>query len=100
MNKETRISSQIDNELFSETDIDFVEEKVDANLPMLLEYGKYLENERKLRKINLELVSTLNEQQTKLFREYQNVSLDSDAYHKCLAYYIGLKSKIETEKLK
>lgn len=100
MKKKKMNLSQIDNELFSETDIDFIDEKIELNMPILIGYEKYLEIDRKLAKLNTALVSSLNEKQIKLFREYQMVSLDSISYQNCLAYYIGAKSKIETEKLK
>lgn len=99
MNKKN-ISSKIDNDLFSQIDIDFVDEKFEQNLPLLLQYGKYIEIDKKLAKINLELVSSLNEKQRELLRKYQNLSLDATSYQNCLAYYIGLKTKNEVEKLK
>ena len=100
MNKKNNISSKIDNDLFSQIDIDYVDEKFEQNLPLLLQYGKYIEIDRKLAKINLELVSSLNEKQRELLRNYQNTSLDATSYQNCLAYYIGLKTKNEVEKLK
>lgn len=100
MNKKNNISSKIDNDLFSQVDIDFVDEKFEQNLPLLLQYGKYIEIDKKLSKINLELVSSLNEKQRELFRKYQTVSLDATSYQNCLAYYIGLKTKNEVENLK
>lgn len=100
MNKKKNISSKIDNDLFSQIDIDFVDEKFEQNLPLLLQYGKYIEIDKKLAKINLELVSSLNEKQRELLRKYQNLSLDATSYQNCLAYYIGLKTKNEVEKLK
>lgn len=100
MNKKNNISSKIDNDLFSQIDIDYVDEKFEQNLPLLLQYGKYIEIDRKLAKINLELVSSLNEKQRELLRKYQKLSLDATSYQNCLAYYIGLKTKNEIEKLK
>ena len=100
MNKKKNISSKIDNDLFSQIDIDFVDEKFEQNLPLLLQYGKYIEIDRKLAKINLELVSSLNEKQRELLCKYQKLSLDATSYQNCLAYYIGLKTKNEIEKLK
>lgn len=100
MNKKNNISSKIDNDLFSQIDIDYVDEKFEQNLPLLLQYGKYIEIDKKLAKINLELVSSLDEKQRELLRKYQNLSLDATSYQNCLAYYIGLKTKSEVEKLK
>lgn len=100
MNKKNNISSKIDNDLFSQIDIDYVDEKFEQNLPLLLQYGKYIEIDRKLAKINLELVSSLDEKQRELLRKYQNASLDATSYQNCLSYYIGLKARNETEKLK
>lgn len=100
MDKKNNISSKIDNDLFSQIDIDFVDEKFEQNLPLLLQYGKYIEIDKKLAKINLKLVSSLNEKQRELLRTYQKLSLDATSYQNCLAYYIGLKTKNEVEKLK
>jgi len=100
MNKKNNISLKIDNDLFTQIDLDFVDEKFEQNLPLLLQYGKYIEIDKKLAKLNLELVSSLNEKQRELLRKYQNLSLDATSYQNCLAYYIGLKTKNEVEKLK
>ncbi len=100
MNKKNNISSKIDNDLFTQIDLDFIDEKFEQNLPLLLQYGKYIEIDKKLAKLNLELVSSLNEKQRELLRKYQNLSLDATSYQNCLAYYIGLKTKNEIEKLK
>ena len=37
MNKKNNISSKIDNDLFSQIDIDYVDEKFEQNLPLLLQ---------------------------------------------------------------
>lgn len=86
--------------MFSETDIDFVDEKLELNLSLLLEHKEYLEINNELSKINSELVSTLNEKQEKLFRDYQRISLDVTSYHNCLSYYVALNSKLKINKLK
>jgi hypothetical protein len=100
MNKQDTISSQIDDELFNQGDIDFIDEKIELNLPKLLGCAKYIEIDRKMSKINLELISTLDDNQRKLFNDYQMLALDATSYQNCLAYYIGHKSKIEEDKLK
>lgn len=100
MSKEKLVSEHFENYLFSQLDLDYVWEKIDNNLPTLLGITGYLENEQKLTKINKLLVSTLNEDQRKLLNEYKKTSVDSMVYQYCLAYYLGQKAKIESDKLK
>lgn len=99
-NKPIELSSYFEDDLFNESDIEYVREKVDTNLPILLGVTEYLEIERKSTKLKLQLVATLNSQQKQLLNQYCELESDSIAYQNCLTYYLGLKSRIDLDKLK
>lgn len=100
MDKKEQISKQFENELFGITDMDHVEEKMEINLPVLLEVKEYLEINKQFKDMNLKLISTFSSEQRKLFNEYMGLELEISAYQNCLAYYLGCKTLIDTDKLK
>lgn len=98
--KPINLSSYFEDDLFKESDIEYISEKVDVNLSVLLGVTEYLEIERKSKKLNLQLVATLNPQQKQMLKQCLDLQVDSIAYQNCLAYYLGLKSRIDIDKLK
>lgn len=100
MDNINNILSKIDNDLFSQTDIDLIDEKMEENLTILLDSKEYVKINKQFNNINLKLTSTLTPQQRELLNEYQGLELEITSYQNCLAYYIGLKTKNEVEKLK
>lgn len=94
------LSSYFEDDLFNKSDIEYISEKVEANYSILLGVTKYLEIERKANKLNLQLSATLNSQQEQMLKQYWDLEVESIAYHNCLAYYLGLKSRIDIDKLK
>ena len=100
MKKSTKILKEIDNELFNQTDIDFIDEKIELNMPLLIGYNQYMEIDNKLEEINLKLSSTLDKSQQKLFNKYQEYSINATSYQNCLAYYIGIQTALQSQNLK
>lgn len=100
MNKKQQISNEFQNELFGIADIDYVNGKIEANLSTLLTSKDFLELSKKFKDINLKLASTFNSNQRKIFNEYTGLELEISSYHNCLAYYLGFKTMLDTEKLK
>lgn len=100
MSKKEQISNLLKTELFDIRDIDYINEKMEANLSILLTEKEYIELNKKLKSINLELTSTLDSNQQKIFKEYTELELEISSYENCLAYYLGCKSMLNTDKLK
>lgn len=100
MSKKEQISNLLKTELFDIRDIDYINEKMEANLSILLTEKEYIELNKKLKSINLELTSTLDSNQQKIFKEYTELELEISSYENCLAYYLGCKSMLDTDKLK
>lgn len=100
MSKKEQISNLLKTELFDIRDIDYINEKMEANLSILLTAKEYVELNKKLKSINLKLTSTLDSNQRKIFKEYTELELEISSYENCLAYYLGCKSMLDTDKLK
>ena len=100
MSKKEQISNLLKTELFDIRDIDYINEKMEANLSILLTEKEYIELNKKLKSINLELTSTLDSNQQKIFKEYTELELEISSYENCLAYYLGCKAMLDTDKLK
>ncbi len=98
--KPINLSSYFEDDLFKKSDIEYISEKVDVNLSVLLGVTEYLEIERKSKKLNLHLTATLNPQQEQILKQCWDLENNSRAYENCLAYYLGLKSRIDIDKLK
>lgn len=100
MSKKEQISNLLKTELFDIKDIDYINEKMEANLSILLTSEEYVELNKKFKSINLKLASTLNPNQRRNFKEYTELELEISSYENCLAYYLGCKAMLDTDKLK
>lgn len=100
MDKKEKIANTFQNDLFSQEDIDCIDEKTENNLAILLESKEYIEINKKFHKITLKLDSSLTSEQRKLLTEYQGLELEITTYQNCLAYYLGCKAVIENGELK
>ncbi len=100
MSKKHQISNLFENQLFGIADIDYVNGKIESNLQTLLTSTEFLDLSRKFKDINLKLTSTLNSNQRKIFNEYTGLELEISSYQNCLAYYLGCKTMLDTDKLK
>lgn len=100
MDKKEKIATTFENDLFSQEDIDCIDEKMENNLAILLESKEYIEINKKFHEITLKLNSSLTSEQRKLLTEYQGLELEITTYQNCLAYYLGCKAVIENGKLK
>lgn len=78
---------------FEEEIIDFIEDKIEANVKQLFHQQKYSELSESFSKLNLQLLSTLDENQRELFHSYQNIALKLNSYQNTLAYYLGLNEE-------
>lgn len=100
MSKKEQISNLLKTELFDIGDIDYINEKMEANLSILLTSKEYVDLNKKFKSINLKLASTLDSNQRKNFKEYTELELEISSYENCLAYYLGCKAMLDTDKLK
>lgn len=97
MNKD--INEQFEDTLFSEQDIEYVEEKVNENLPIL--YGANCSlNSEDIEDIKDKINILYNAAEKKLFRKYENAIKKDIAQQNCLAYYLGIKQGIEIGEIK
>ena len=100
MDKREQIDMTFENDLFSQEDVDNINEKVENNICKLLDIQDYLQINKKFHEITLQLTSSLSSNQRKLLNEYQGLELEITSYQNCLAYYLGCKAVIENNKLK
>lgn len=98
--KKSDIYSDLSNDLFSQVDIDLINEKLDDNLPVLYANEAYAKIDDKLLDLNEKLTSSFNQAQKKLFREYIDTSIEANFYQNCLAYYLGIKMGSNISELK
>lgn len=84
-------SSNIDLVWFNKENIDLVDDRIEQEITNLLDIEEYLELNRKLSKLDLELINSLNLEQKELLRSYQKIELEISSYQNGLAYYLGLK---------
>lgn len=89
----------LDNDLFCETDINFISDKIDENFPILLANDTYLEIDKKLFELNSKLIKLLNEDELKLFEKYLDTSFETISYQNCLAYYLGINTGINMKEI-
>ena len=90
INKEIS-SSNVNLSWFNKENMDLVDDKIEQNITNLLDIEEYLELNRKLSKLDLELIKILNSEQKEVLRSYQKIELEISSYQNCLAYYLGLK---------
>lgn len=99
-NEKVDFSSYFENDLFSQSDVDLVEEKMESNMSILLEHQNYIDIDNKISETNVKLSKLLNEKELQLFNDYQSSSINATAYQNCLAYYIGVLAGMNSKKLK
>lgn len=80
---------------FNKKNIDLVDDKIELFISKLLDNEDYIEINRKFSKLTIELTSTLNSDQLKILREYQNAELQITSYQTALAYYLGLNEDVK-----
>lgn len=78
---------------FNDNNIDLVECKMENYISELLKLEEYANLDRELHSVNLELLSTLNDEQLKILRKKENIELQLSSFDTYLAYYLGLKRK-------
>lgn len=82
-----------DSALFQKEKIDAIEDTLESNLEILFNVNEYAEISKNFSELNLELLSSLDENQRSLFHTYQNISLSLNTYQNALAYYLGANTK-------
>lgn len=86
-------TEEFDLNWFNKDNIDMVDDKVEEHLNKLLDIEEYIELNRKLSRLTVELTANLDLTQSQKFREYQQVELELSSYQNSLAYYIALNKK-------
>lgn len=98
--KNQKVALPFDNELFSESDITIISEKVDKNIGVLLSEEEYLKLDKELEDLNIKLTTLLNSPALELFQEFIMVNSDIISYQHCLAFYLGFQAGIKINELK
>lgn len=99
-NEKVDFSSYFENDLFSQEEVDLIEEKMENNMPILLGRDNYIDIDNKISEANVKLTKLLNEKELKIFKDYQSASINATSYQNCLAYYLGVQAGINSNKLK
>ena len=86
--------------LFCEEDIKYVSNQIYENNAIL--YGKdcSLENKDKIVKVKEKIKNLHSTDVNRLFKEYEDLLINSMEQENCLAYYLGLRKGIEFSKIK
>lgn len=98
--KNQKASLPFDNELFSESDVTIISEKVDKNIGVLLSEDAYLKLDKELEDLNIKLSTLLNSPELELFQEFLMVNSDVISYQHCLAFYLGFQHGIKINDFK
>ena len=81
---------EIDLSWFNDKNIDFVDNQMEIYMPNLLDIDNYIQLNQDMQKLELELNSSLSENQLNILRNYQRIDLQITSYQNSLAYYLGL----------
>lgn len=100
MEQNSKNSLPFENELFNQTDIALINEKVEENIPILFSNEHYMKIDEKLLDLTETLESLLNSPELEIFKKYVKINTDAINYQNCLAYYLGLQSGIKINELK
>lgn len=92
---EEKINNNFENTLFSQLDIDYVEQLVDDYLPLLYAHNCSAYNSNQTDKIKNIVETTYNKEIRKIFHRYDDLVSESRAQQNCLAYYLGIKKGLD-----
>ncbi len=91
MTQNSKKFSPFDNKLFSNADIDIIDEKIEKNIGVMMADDGYLDNDDILTNLDLKLNNSLDDYQQIILDKYLDAFRRSYAYQNCLAYYLGVK---------
>lgn len=93
-------SNDFSDNLFSQSDIDLIDEKVENNMAILLANNDYMDIDDELEDLNFKLTNMLDDSQLKILKEYLYTENKAKTYENCLAYYIGLQAGKNINRIK
>jgi len=88
------------SDLFNQSDIDLINEKVENNMAILLGNNNYMDIDDELEDLNFKLTNMLDDSQLKILEKFLYTKNRAKEYENCLAYYIGLQAGKNINKMK